>query len=736
MKLSIRWVLIAGLLLCIWGTQVLTVSTGYISSQRVLLGHARDIMENIAEFAMAQSHHHLALAQGAAHLTKRLITGNVVGSEDHQINVLEKYFYDQLIIYPHFAGIYFGAPNGDFYYVSRDSTHSPKGFRTKIIRHNSSERQVGLTWRDKDLNVVARETAPGDSYDPRARPWYIKAASEKKIVWTDPYVFFTSQKPGITIAGPVFFENGALKGIVGVDIQIDQLSTFIGKLRIGKNGRAYMLNRNSDVVAFPDLDKITMANPNAPGKTRLAKIEEIDDPLSRKAFEAVDWQRDSDGSLVMDKPLFAKFDSGGETYNVMFTPFSEEQWPWIIGVYIPENDYLGAIKSTGSVIVFMMVIVSIFVSIISLLVAQGIIRPMAALQREAQAIREHQLDPTPVPRSIYTEIQETADAFTSMKAALALHEAEKSRMERQIRHSQKMEAIGTLAGGVAHDFNNILYPIIGFTEMAMDDLAPEDAIRNSLSEVLVAARRAQELVGQILTFSRMDTPERQCLKIQGPIEESLNLLRATLPANVEIRKEIDPHCGPVLANPTQIQQITMNLCTNAFHAMIPTGGKITVSLQEVRIASEDNPPDLDLESAAYVKLSVHDTGCGMNAELRERIFEPYFTTKQASDGTGMGLAVIHGIVKAYGGDIQVFSGPGQGSVFHVYLPRSNDRVPDAKKRAPESPRGKGQRILLVEDEPQTAKMLQLMLEKLGYCPPRLYQGRRGSGAVPKRPRCL
>jgi signal transduction histidine kinase/CheY-like chemotaxis protein len=713
MKISIRWALIAGLLAIIWGTQVFTISSGYITSQRVLLGHARDIMENIAEFAMAQSHHHLALAQGATHLTKRLITGNVVGSEENQIKVLEQYFHDQLAIYPHFAGIYFGNPNGEFYDVRRSNDRSPDGYRTKIIRRTGNGRQVNLVWRDRDQNPVARSTDPEDTYDPRIRPWYIKCKKEKRIVWTDPYVFFTSQKPGITIAGPVF-QDEFLKGIVGVDIEIDQLSTFIGKLRIGKNGRAFMINRNEDMVAFPDLEKITMANPEAPGKTRLAKIGEIDDPLSRKAFESVQWKRDTEGRLLIDEPLFAKFESNGEDYTVMFTPFSDEQWPWIIGVYIPEDDYLGEIKSTGSFIVFITVLISIMATVLGLLWAQGIIRPMAALAGEARAIKEHRLDPTPVHRSAYLEIQETADSFARMKAALKANQEEKDRLERQVRHSQKMEAIGTLAGGVAHDFNNILYPIIGFTEMTMDDLPPDTPNRENLNEVLVAAHRARKLVRQILTFSRLDQPDRRPLQVQPLITEAMNLLRATLPANMEIHQRVEETCGPIMADATQIQQIIMNLCTNAFHAMRPEGGVLTVGLKEVQIASEEGRTDLDLHPATYVKLTVADTGHGMRPKVLERIFDPYFTTKDTGEGTGMGLSVIHGIVKGYEGDVQVKSRPGEGATFDIYIPRTAKPVrEDIETPSGPVPRG-SERILLVEDEAQTAAMLQRILGGLGY----------------------
>ena len=189
--------------------------------------------------------------------------------------------------------------------------YTPGGYRTKIIRHPDGSRQVDLIYRDRDLNIITREKDPNDTYDPRVRPWYKKAKRDDDIVWTDPYVFFTSQKPGITIAGPVHLSDNSLKGVVGVDIRIDQLSTFIAKLRIGKNGKAFLLNRNMDVVAFPDLAKITRANRLSPGKTRLVKINEIDDTLSRKAFDAVNWKKDAGGQLIINAPHFAEFENAG-----------------------------------------------------------------------------------------------------------------------------------------------------------------------------------------------------------------------------------------------------------------------------------------------------------------------------------------------------------------------------------------------------------------------------------------
>ena len=227
MKLTIRWSLIIGFLCLIWGTYVVTTTSTYVSSQQTLNGHATNIMENIAELAMEKSQNHLAHAHGAAVLTRRLLAANVVSSDEINIDSLEQYFLDQLVIYPHFAGIYLGKPNGDFFYVSRNEERSPAGFRTKIISHRGGVRKTTLTWRNQNLNVLSQELDPEDRFDPRVRPWYKKALGHGKIVWSDPYIFFTSQKPGITIAGPTYDESGVLKSIVGVDIEIDALSTFM-----------------------------------------------------------------------------------------------------------------------------------------------------------------------------------------------------------------------------------------------------------------------------------------------------------------------------------------------------------------------------------------------------------------------------------------------------------------------------------------------------------------------------
>jgi PAS domain S-box-containing protein len=418
MKISIRWALIIGCLVLIWGTQIIITSSSYVSSQKVLIQHAHDIMQNIADLTMEQSKNHIALAQGAAHLTRRLMSSEVVGSDHAKNEALEKYFLDQLAIYPHFAGIYVGMPNGDFFYVSRSEQKSAGGFRTKYIRRRNGQRTTTLTWRNGSRKLISTKMDPSDPYDPRKRPWYIKARQQQTLVWTDPYIFFTSQKPGITVAGPIFDDAGHLEAVVGVDMEIDQLSIFIGKLRIGKQGRAFMLNNNGDVVAFPDLAKIRIGDNKDAGMIRLVTITELNDPLSQAAFRSIPWQRTESGRLDLDAPHFARFEHAGQAYHAMFAPFKNADWPWIIGVYVPESDYLGSIKTNRRHNTIVTLGLSVIATLIGLLLAAGLIRPLEGLEKEALAIKAQDLNSRFNTRSIYKEIKTTADAFASMKAAI------------------------------------------------------------------------------------------------------------------------------------------------------------------------------------------------------------------------------------------------------------------------------------------------------------------------------
>ncbi len=297
----------------------------------------------------------------------------------------------------------------------------------------------------------------------------------------------------------------------------------------------------------------------------------------------------------------------------------------------------------------------------------------------------------------------------------------RSRLEREklmtdLRQAQKMEAIGTLAGGVAHDFNNLLTPIVGYSELALATMDKDNDLHRTFEEIHRASNRAKELVQQILTFSRQREHEMVALNLQPVIKESLKLLRSSLPSTITINENISKQCGSVFSDLTQIHQVVMNLCTNSYHAMEEKGGTLTVSLDEVAITPDGEIGASDWRPGQYVCLAVEDTGQGMDQDVVDRVFEPYFTTKAQGKGTGMGLALVHGIIKSHKGYVTVESLPGQGTTFKVYLPVT--KIEDAvfvedDVVAPERAQG-SETILLVDDEEQIVVMMQEMLEYLGY----------------------
>jgi PAS domain S-box-containing protein len=287
------------------------------------------------------------------------------------------------------------------------------------------------------------------------------------------------------------------------------------------------------------------------------------------------------------------------------------------------------------------------------------------------------------------------------------------KLETQLQQAQKMESIGTLAGGIAHDFNNILSPILGHTELAMIELPPDSPVHHNLRYIYKAGERARDLVKQILTFARRREKDRIPLKTSLIVKETINFLRSTIPATIDIQYVFKTEQDTVLADPTQINQIVMNLSTNATHAMQEKGGVLKVCLSDEYIGSDEANSFAGLVPGHYLRLSVSDTGTGISSDIIDKIFEPYFTTKDPSVGTGMGLAVIHGIVKNYGGDITVESEIGKGTTFHVLLPIIEAEVSLTIEPETELPGG-NERILCVDDEKAVVDTIQSMLERLGY----------------------
>jgi PAS domain S-box-containing protein len=289
---------------------------------------------------------------------------------------------------------------------------------------------------------------------------------------------------------------------------------------------------------------------------------------------------------------------------------------------------------------------------------------------------------------------------------------ERAKTEEQLRQAQKMEALGTLTGGVAHDFNNILAAIIGFTELVEGRVTKESREARHLKRIMESSLRGRDLVRQMLTYARKAEQEKQPLSLSGIVKETVKLVRATTPTTISIKVNALSESGLILADPTQMQQVIMNLCTNAAYAMREKGGTLYIHVDNHAVSPSDGTPH-EINPGLYTRLTVRDTGAGMSPDIMDKIFDPFFTTKKLGEGAGLGLSVVHGIVKQSNGHITVESEPGKGSTFTVYFPQISGEIEAASVSDDEIPTG-SERILFVDDEEALVEMGEDILAELGY----------------------
>ncbi len=345
-----------------------------------------------------------------------------------------------------------------------------------------------------------------------------------------------------------------------------------------------------------------------------------------------------------------------------------------------------------------------------------VVNRLQQVESYARAIDLNNIDrlsPLKVPENRYRddEIDHLVDAINGMTAQIKDDLEQRQQLEQRLTQAQKMEALGTLAGGIAHDFNNILSAVLGFAQLSYTRCEPGSKLQQYQQQIIQAGERAKKLIGQILLFSRRAEPVREALKLAEIIRDDTPLLRASLPTNVDIAIFLDDEVR-VLGDATQLHQVVMNLTANAGYAMRETGGHLTIDLARKKLAGVA-AERLDLAPGRYARLTIRDTGPGIPEAIRKRVFEPFFSTKKVGEGTGMGLAVAHGIIRAHGGVIDLAGEVGEGACFYVYLPETDLCV---KKKAPPvtTLTGGGQSIVIVDDELPVAELGREILVNLGY----------------------
>lgn len=669
MKFSLKIVLIIGTIgLVAVSVSVITLSSIF-TSKKVLLRHSNNIMENIAEYTISRSHLHLIPARDAATLTRGLAKSNVVNSSNTVTMV--NYFYEQLAIHHQFSAIYFGSTKGEFIMASRYNEKVKNGFLTKIISVQNEKRTVKMIWKDQDLNKLAEEFRNDDQYDPRKRPWFKKAQINKSFTWTDPYIFFTSQKPGITSASPVYNAEGKLSGVIGVDIEIDEISDFLSKLKIGKNGKAFIVSQSGDVIAFPDITKIKHSDEGSQ-KTRLTKIGELEDEISRKVYASF---VSTTKTSAVKEPVFLTITHEKENYHAMFSPFKNTQWPWFIGIYIPEDDYLGEIKENSVFNIYLSIIIAVIFSIIGLFIARSIIKPVNRLQRAATAVKNNDLTTEFKTDSLYTEIQETAVTFAQMRRTL---KKEREFLEEKVAErtedykSAKEEADranrrkSEFLANMSHELRTPLHGILGYAKLAVKriEILSKDNTHKYFSEIVNAGDRLLSLINDLLDLSKQEAGHVEYSFIPTTLSKLTGMIVYELDALIK-EKDITVHYSDpdfddlVWLDSDKILQVIRNLMSNAI--------KFSRNGSGIEISIED-------ENNALV-FSIMDHGVGIPDEELDAIFEKFVQsskTKSWAGGTGLGLSICRHIISDHNGNIWAENNPDGGATFRFKLPRERN----------------------------------------------------------------
>ncbi|MEP3346287.1 MAG: cache domain-containing protein [Litoreibacter sp.] len=628
MKYSLGFILALSLAGLQFVAILIVVSTSYVSSERAMLEHARGLMDEAGANAAEHTKQFLEPATEITEQARRILNEGLVSTMEP--GVMEQYFFQLLRTETQLAGIYYGDEDGNFIYVM--NSDGPGPYRTKFIAVEDGQRSTEYIWRDDEFAIVERRFDSSDTFDARGRPWYIEARQLGSRIWTDPYIFFSSQQPGITVAASIQGSEDAPDGVVGIDLDIADISLFLSDLTIGDSGAAFILSDDGRVIAHPDPARISTQNED--GTIGFIGVNDFSDPIVRAAFAGFDSSVSAPNQSVRDE-----FEFAGDKFMTLLLPIPDIDLPWNIAVFVPENDFIHGIRDNLFRNIWIAAIISIATAVAGLILAELILKPVRAFAVRTSLVSQGEVSTNdPLPRT-YKELSAANATLIDEIAQRRRLDGKLQKLNRELSHVTRVNMMGQMATGLAHELSQPLTAISQNLDTALSiakmDTAPNKELVAILSELDEQAHQGGDIIRALRSYMRKDIGQAQPFDFKELVEQTQRLLRQELEGgDVTIDTQI-PDLRLAFGNRVQIAQVLINLLRNAIDAIVMAES----TTREVSIIA--------VQLDHMIEIRVHDSGPGVDAEMT--LFKEFKTSKP--DGLGLGLSISRTIVETGGGNL-------------------------------------------------------------------------------------